>query len=128
MSEAEGFRIRLTPEGMEIGTNDRFVPVDSAPPADAPELDDAPVDMHPAVRRAALIAQKAPIVIPPVLITSTEPRTLAQLRRELRARLRTVKREIKARKNLEAEAEQITRLLGAIDTKPAPVRAMRSVG
>lgn len=58
-----------------------------------------------------------------------KPRTLREVRAELRARLRAVNAEIRARKGLEAERDQIKRLLSAARKPKTPtVRAIRAAG
>lgn len=61
------------------------------------------------------------------VLTSTQPRverhaaalTAAELKRQLRARLRVVNAEIKRRARLEAERDELNRLLAAANAKPA---------
>lgn len=52
---------------------------------------------------------------------TSKPRSLREVKAELRARLRDVEREIKKRHGLERERDEILRLLHAANTKPSPV-------
>lgn len=58
------------------------------------------------------------------------PRSLAHVVRELRARLRVVEREIKARKTLESERAQLLRLIDAAkaERQGGNVRRLRTAG
>lgn len=53
---------------------------------------------------------------------------LKQVLRQLKDRLRTVEREIRARKTLEAERDQIRRLIGATKNERDNLRRLRSAG
>lgn len=66
-----------------------------------------------------------------VAVSSTKQVTALNARdmvRNIRARLRDVEREIRARKSLEQERDQLKRLLVAVKQKPAPVRTIRAAG
>lgn len=54
--------------------------------------------------------------------------TAKSLVTDIKARLRIVEREIKTRQGLEAERDQLRRLLDAANRKPAPVHAIRNAG
>lgn len=85
-------------------------------------------------------AQAAPAFVPPVPAQSAEPARHApakskasqlstrQLISQLKARLRVVDREIKARKELERERAQIQRLLIAATTERDNLRRIRETG
>lgn len=73
----------------------------------------------------------APAPVTPVAPESTpegKPLTTRQLLAQLRARLRVVEREIKARQSLETERGQIKRLIAAAKTERNNVRAIRAAG
>ena len=53
---------------------------------------------------------------------------LQGLLKQLKARLRVVEREIKARKALEIEREQIKRLIAAANNERTNLRAIRATG
>lgn len=61
----------------------------------------------------------------PALPPALQPMTTAQLIRDLKHRLRFVEREIKARKALEKEREQIRRLIQAAKQNKATVHAIK---
>lgn len=81
-----------------------------------PSIDDAPV------------ANADSVDAPPAAKASKPSRdtlSMTQLMRDLKARLRYVEREIKARKTLEKEREQIRRLLKAAKQEKATVHALK---
>jgi len=59
---------------------------------------------------------------------SAAPITGAALVKQLRARLRVVEREIKARQSLEQERDQLQRLLAAAKKERTNLRAIRAAG
>lgn len=61
----------------------------------------------------------------PALPSALQPMTTAQLIRDLKNRLRVVEREIKARKTLEKERDQIRRLIQAAKQNKATVHAIK---
>lgn len=69
----------------------------------------------------ALITRQAPG-------STVEPLTAAQLKRDIRARLKVVRKEIALRKRLEREEQQLVRLLKAVSEKPTTVRPIRATG
>ena len=81
----------------------------------------------PATAVAAPVTAKSQ---PLVAARSAEPLVLttAQLISKLKARLRVVEREIKARKTLESERGQLKRLIDAALTERDNVRRLRSAG
>lgn len=84
-----------------------------------PSHDDTPaanVDSDEDAADAAPIAKNKP---------SRDTLSMTQLMRDLKARLRYVEREIKARKTLEKEREQIRRLLKAAKQEKATVHALK---
>lgn len=65
----------------------------------------------------------------PALPPALQPMSTAQLLRDLKNRLRFIEREIKARKTLEKERDQIRRLIKAAKQDRATVHAIkRAVG
>lgn len=56
----------------------------------------------------------------------TAPLTASQMKRDIRARLKVVRKEIALRKKLEREEQQLVRLLKAVNEKPPTVRAIRA--
>lgn len=58
-------------------------------------------------------------------VKETQPLSAQQVIKDLKARLRHVEREIKARKALEAERDQIQRLLKAAKQEKATVHALK---
>lgn len=76
-------------------------------------------------------APARPNHIPAPIATKTlsgEPLTAAQLKRDIRARLKVVRKEIALRKRLEREEQQLVRLLKAVTEKPTTVRPIRATG
>lgn len=71
-----------------------------------------------------------PKAAPSKAATAPPPTSLAAVKRELRARLRVVEAEIRARKALERERDQIRRLLAATNSRKttAAVRQIRAAG
>jgi hypothetical protein len=60
--------------------------------------------------------------------TEAKPLNTAEVMRQLKARLRVVEREIKARKSLETERDQIQRLISAAKNERNNLRAIRATG
>lgn len=58
----------------------------------------------------------------------SKPVSTADVMRQLKARLRVVEREIKARALLEAERDQIKRLIAAAKNERTNLRAIRATG
>lgn len=90
----------------------------------------------PARPRASPLPTPA-VALPPTIAASVEPTakkaparslTTRQLLAELRARLRVVEREIKARKTLEKERDQIQRLIAAANNELDNLRRIRAAG
>lgn len=78
-------------------------------------------------RRAQPAPPTAPIAAAPSVVTKPKAGEDAKaLIKRLRARLREVEREIKARENFELERDQIKRLLAAAKPAPATVRQLRA--
>ncbi len=76
-----------------------------------------------------LAPQIAPVVTTPAPIAPVElakPTDLRAVLKQLNARLTVVKREIKAREKLEAERDQIQRLIRSAKTEIDNVRRLRS--
>lgn len=64
----------------------------------------------------------------PTTATFVIPLTAAQMKRDIRARLKVVRREIALRRKLEREEQQLVRLLKAVSEKPRPVSSIRATG
>lgn len=83
-------------------------------------------------------AELADVMPPPGRDTQPAPRSkpndigrpisTADVLRQLKARLRVVEREIKARKSLELERDQIKRLIAAAKNERSNLRAIRATG
>lgn len=81
------------------------------------------------------LAPRATAATPPRVLKQSAPSrapTAAELKRQLRARLRVVNAEIRTRSKLERERDTLTRLLAAADDKTtqrtrADVRSIRNV-
>ena len=58
----------------------------------------------------------------------SEPISAAKLMRDIRARLKVVRQEIRLRKSLEREERQLERLLKAAKEQPTTVRTIRAAG
>ena len=79
---------------------------------------------------AVAVTEARPVAVPVCapISNSSAPIPAAKLISQLRARLRVVEREIKARKKLEAERDQIKRLIAAADNERNNLRAIRAAG
>ena len=75
-----------------------------------------------------MAATPAPAVTHKSAPTTDAPLNTATVLRQLKARLRVVEREIKTRKTLEAEREQIQRLIAAAKNERSNLRAIRATG
>ncbi len=86
-------------------------------------------DVDLTILEATMVRPTRPGAAPP---QSAKPPACApkarDMVRDIKARLRVVNAEIRARKTLERERDQLQRLLTAAKTKPATVRAIRSTG
>lgn len=86
------------------------------------------------VQQALPLQMTAEKVVAPVAAAATQPSSepavlsTRQLMAQLRARLRVVEREIKARKTLEQERDQIRRLIGAAQQERNNLRRIRVAG
>lgn len=99
-----------------------------------------PPKAGPASEFEVSAAELADVVAPPprgaaaqqaqVAKAPAEPKPLstADVLRQLKARLRVVEREIKTRKTLEAERDQIQRLITAAKNERSNLRAIRATG
>lgn len=90
-----------------------------------------PVLAQQTVESAGTEASALPVHATPALperAVDGAPLTTRQLLAQLRARLRIVEREIKARQSLEVERGQIKRLIAAAKTERNNVRAIRVAG
>ena len=88
---------------------------------DLPQVQDEPSPQPQATAK--------PKASPPKPFPTDEPANLAAVVRWARARLKVVEREIKTRKALEKERDQIKRLLDAAKDKPAAkVRRIQQAG
>lgn len=100
-------RVPNTQHAFEIGGMGAAVP--APPPAEAPSP-------TPSATRTAATSTGAKLL------------TARQILAQLRARLREVKREIAARKQLERERDQLQRLIQAATNERDNVRRLRAAG
>lgn len=75
-----------------------------------------------------IAAPSAPQETAPSKATAVKPPTLAAMMRQLRGRLHHVEREIRIRKTLEKERDQIKRLIAAAEQERDNLRRIRSAG
>jgi len=79
----------------------------------------------PSERAPDLVSQPAPVNAKPAKPVVLQPMSTTQLLRDLKQRLRFVEGEIKARKALEKERDQIRRLIQAAKKEKATVHAIK---
>jgi len=110
--------------GVQLDSAGRPVPI-----LEDTSTDTGPVDVRtlevvapPQMQSAPPVPQRAPTKAP------AKAPTARDMVRDIRARLREVNAQIRARNGLEAEREKLQRLLNAALQKPASVRAIRSAG
>jgi len=105
-------------------------PVAPAAHAAAGEFDVSSAELAavvpPPVRGQAAPRATAEPVAPAA--SGSKPVSTAEVMRQLKARLRVVEREIKARKLLEFERDQIMRLIAAAKNERNNLRAIRATG
>jgi hypothetical protein len=112
--------VRKDPNVFEFGgrrVDENFRPIDGG--------DQAVLQAQPTVVISEDIPPRAKVELKPVRVKAEEPITAGSVVKQLRARLRVVQREILARQALEAEREQIKRLLRAAEENKATVHALR---
>lgn len=97
----------------------------SSPPAPA-RRQDPPQVAAPVAPQTTTTA--APAVELTAKKASAQPLTTRRLLADLKARLRVVEREIKARKTLEKERDQIQRLIAAANNELDNLRRIRAAG
>lgn len=88
----------------------------------------AVAEQRQTVVTTASARQVTPAATKPTVQSADTPLSTAQILKQLRQRLRVVEREIKARKALEKERQQIQRLIQAALTETDNVRRLRSAG
>ncbi len=102
----------------------------SASTPSASEFDVSAAELAGAVPPPGLAPrpQRAVPVARATVAVGDKPVSTADVMRQLKARLRVVEREIKARKLLEAERDQIMRLIAAAKNERNNLRAIRATG
>jgi hypothetical protein len=106
----------------------RILPDEADDGLDGNLVDLRKVEITPLAGPAAPPPRPHSVPVPVARVTLTEPLSAAQLTKDIRARLKVVRKEIALRKRLEREEQQLVRLLKAVKEKPPTVRPIRATG